>query len=90
MPQGGTLTIDARPDKDFLQMTVSDHGTGMTEETLAHIFEPYFTTKPSGSGLGLSIARRIAEAHGGTITVESSLDKGSRFRILLPFKSAEG
>jgi two-component system sensor histidine kinase PilS (NtrC family) len=62
----------------------------MTEETLAHIFEPYFTTKPSGSGLGLSIARRIAEAHGGTITVESSLDKGSRFRILLPFKSAEG
>jgi signal transduction histidine kinase len=89
MPQGGTLTIDARPDKDFLQLTVSDHGTGMTTETLAHIFEPYFTTKPNGSGLGLSIARRIAEAHGGNITVESNPGRGSRFQVLLPFKSAE-
>jgi signal transduction histidine kinase len=87
MPRGGALTIDAHADKNSLQLTVSDHGTGMTAETLAHIFEPYFTTKRNGSGLGLSIARRIAEAHGGTITVESEPDNGSRFRILLPFKS---
>jgi signal transduction histidine kinase len=89
MPRGGALTIDARADKDFLRLTVSDHGTGMTAETLAHIFEPYFTTKPNGSGLGLSIARRIAEAHGGTINVESNPGRGSRFQVLLPFKSAE-
>jgi signal transduction histidine kinase len=89
MPRGGTLAIEARADKNSLQLTVSDHGTGMTAETLTHIFEPYFTTKPNGSGLGLSIARRIAEAHGGTITVESEPGRGSRFRILLPFKSAE-
>jgi signal transduction histidine kinase len=89
MPRGGTLAIEARADKNSLQLTVSDHGTGMTAETLTHIFEPYFTTKPNGSGLGLSIARRIAEAHGGTITVESEPGRGSRFRILMPFKSAE-
>lgn len=89
MPQGGTLTIDAQADKDSLRLTVSDHGTGMTAETLAHIFEPYFTTKPNGSGLGLSIARRIAEAHGGNLAVESNPGKGSRFRVLLPLKSVE-
>ena len=89
MPRGGTLTIDARPDKDFLQLTVTDHGTGMAPETATRIFEPYFTTKADGSGLGLSIARRIAEAHGGTITADSQPEHGSRFVVLLPWKTAE-
>jgi signal transduction histidine kinase len=89
MPHGGTLTIEARPDKDCLQLTVKDHGTGMAPETVRRIFEPYFTTKANGSGLGLSIARRIVEAHRGTLTVESQPERGSRFQVLLPFNTAE-
>ena len=89
MPQGGTLTVGARPDKDFLELTVTDQGTGIAPEAIARIFEPYYTTKANGSGLGLSIARRIVEAHRGNIRVDSAPDKGSRFQILLPFKAAE-
>jgi signal transduction histidine kinase len=89
MPQGGTLTLDAGADKTHFQITVADRGGGMDSETLKKIFEPYFTTKPNGSGLGLAIARRIAEAHGGTITVESEPQRGSRFRVLLPYAAAE-
>jgi signal transduction histidine kinase len=88
MPRGGTLTIKARPDKDFLELTVTDQGTGMSPETLKRIFEPYFTTKANGSGLGLAIARRIIEAHQGTISAESVPEQGSRFRIRLPFTFA--
>ncbi len=89
MPLGGTLTLEAGADKNNLQITVTDHGTGMDPETLKRIFEPYFTTKPSGSGLGLHIARRIAEAHGGTIVAESQRHRGSSFRVVLPRETAE-
>ena len=58
---------------------------GIERQALTKIFEPYFTTKPNGSGLGLSIARRIAEAHGGKIAVESEPNRGSRFQVFLPF-----
>jgi signal transduction histidine kinase len=87
MPRGGTLTLEARPDKDSLELTVTDQGTGMSPETIKRVFEPYFTTKTNGSGLGLAIARRIIEAHHGTISVESVPERGSRFRIRLPFAS---
>ena len=89
MPDGGTLSIAARTVKDRLELTVADQGTGIKAAVLKKIFEPYFTTKNNGSGLGLSVARRIAEAHGGTITVESEASRGSRFRVLLPFDFAE-
>jgi signal transduction histidine kinase len=89
MPGGGTLTLEAGADKKQLQITVTDSGGGIDPETLKRIFEPYFTTKPNGSGLGLSIARRIAEAHGGTITVESKGQQGSRFWVTLPFTAGE-
>jgi signal transduction histidine kinase len=89
MPRGGTLTIEARPDKDFLELAVMDQGMGMAPQTLKRIFEPYFTTKANGSGLGLPIARRIVEAHHGTIAVDSAPDEGSRFQIGLPFKFVE-
>lgn len=89
MPEGGTLTVAADADKDYLRLAVTDRGVGIKPEAAMKIFEPYFTTKPNGSGLGLSIARRIAEAHGGKITVESEPQRGSRFQVFLPFKSAE-
>jgi signal transduction histidine kinase len=60
----------------------------MAQETMTRIFEPYFTTKANGSGLGLSIARRIVEAHHGSIAVDSAPGKGTRFQIRLPFKFA--
>ena len=85
MPQGGTLTVEAEADKYLLRLTVADQGMGIERPALTKIFEPYFTTKPNGSGLGLSIARRIAEAHGGKITVESEPNRGSRFQVFLPF-----
>ena len=89
MPQGGTLSIAARAIKDRLELTVADQGAGIKPAVMKKIFEPYFTTKSNGSGLGLSIARRIAEAHGGAITVESEASRGSRFHVLLPFQFAE-
>jgi len=89
MPAGGTLTVAADADKDHLRLTVADQGGGIEPESMGKIFVPYFTTKANGSGLGLSIARRIAEAHGGNITVESAPGQGSRFHVLLPFKAAE-
>jgi signal transduction histidine kinase len=89
MPDGGTLSIAARAVKDRLELTVADQGIGIKPAVMKKIFEPYFTTKNNGSGLGLSIARQIAEAHGGAITVESEVRRGSRFRVLLPFDFTE-
>jgi len=88
-PAGGRLLVEAVAAKEFLHLNISDHGTGIEPENLTKIFEPYFTTKTNGSGLGLAIARRIAEAHGGKITVESRLGQGSCFNVLLPFAGAE-
>jgi signal transduction histidine kinase len=89
MPVGGGLTIAASADKNFLELTVADRGTGIEPDKLEKIFEPYFTTKTTGSGLGLSISRRIAEAHGGTITVYSQPGRGSRFVVRLPWNPPE-
>jgi len=89
MPRGGKLLLEAHANSHQLQMTVQDEGTGIEPGALNKIFEPYFTTKSNGSGLGLSIARRIAEAHGGRLTVKSESGRGSRFQVLLPLKSSE-
>jgi signal transduction histidine kinase len=89
MPEGGTLTLEANTSNGNLLITVTDNGVGIPRETLPRIFEPYFTTKAKGSGLGLAIARRIVEAHGGTIAVSSDAGQGCRFRISLPIHGAE-
>ena len=84
MTPGGTLTLQAEGGRDAVTITVADTGPGIPPETLPRIFDPYFTTKPGGLGLGLTIARRIVEAHGGALTVESGPGRGSRFRVRLP------
>jgi signal transduction histidine kinase len=84
MPSGGTLTISASALRGSLILTVEDTGDGIPADLLPRIFEPYVTTKAKGMGLGLPIARRIVEAHGGRIRVESRQGSGSCFTITLP------
>jgi signal transduction histidine kinase len=67
---------------------VRDNGPGIAPESLAHLFDPFHTTKSSGTGLGLSIARGIVESHGGRIVVDSAAGMGSVFRVELPLADA--
>jgi signal transduction histidine kinase len=68
------------------RIVIADRGHGIPEETLARIFEPFFTTKRRGTGLGLAISRRIVERHGGKLTAESEVGKGTRFKVELPLQ----
>ncbi len=85
MPRGGTLKMGASVAKDRrIALTVEDTGVGIPAKDLEKIFDLYFTTKPEGSGIGLSIVYRIVQLHGGEIEVESTQDRGTTFRLLLP------
>ena len=99
MPHGGTLHVScsnfscqkdsepAIPDLnpgDYIRIQVRDEGTGIPEKNLKQIFDPYFTTKPKGSGLGLATTYSIIKNHGGLITVESELGAGAIFTVYLP------
>jgi len=91
----GKLTIAAKVNAtggpgqaDLVEISVSDTGAGIPPESLERIFRPFFTTKRGGTGLGLSLCRRIIRQHGGALTVESKLGKGSRFIIRLPMREA--
>ena len=81
---GGRLTVRARRDGDAVVVEVADSGPGMDGETRGHVFEPFFTTKANGTGLGLAIVRQAAEAHGGSVEVESAPGAGATFRVRLP------
>jgi signal transduction histidine kinase len=72
------------PEGQHVQMSVKDSGPGIGMESLSHVFQPFFSTKPDGLGMGLSISRSIVEAHGGTIVAESEPGRGSTFRISFP------
>ena len=65
-------------------MTVADTGSGIESWNIEKIFEPYFSTKDTGTGLGLALVKRIIEGHGGRISVESELERGTTFRVWLP------
>ncbi len=84
MPGGGTLTIRAAAGPSTIRLSVADTGSGMDPEALRRIFEPYFSTKATGTGLGLTIAKRNVELQGGQIHVESSPGKGTTVTIELP------
>ena len=81
MPEGGHLTVSTGADRDGVFAAVEDTGVGVPEANRAKIFQPLFTTKAKGIGLGLALARDLAEANGGSITVESTVGRGSRFAI---------
>jgi signal transduction histidine kinase len=81
---GGAVTIEFDENEDSARISVHDTGKGIPPEILSNIFRPFFTTKGEGTGLGLSLAKRIVEDHAGHIEVESRLGQGSRFTIVLP------
>jgi signal transduction histidine kinase len=84
MPNGGQLSVSTGADKDEMHVIFADTGIGITDENLPKIFDPYFTTKQKGSGLGLMIVRKIINDHSGRIEVESRTGKGTKVRIFLP------
>ena len=82
----GTVRVDIGSHGDCATVVVSDSGRGISPRNLPNIFRPFFTTKGNGTGLGLSLARRIVEEHHGRIEVSSVEGKGSKFTVLLPFQ----
>jgi signal transduction histidine kinase len=84
MATRGTLTIVGQPDEEFVRIRVSDTGAGMDADALARAFEPYFSTKASGTGLGLPIAKRNVELNGGTIAISSERGQGTSVELTLP------
>jgi signal transduction histidine kinase len=84
MSEGGTLEMSLEGRSDEAEVLISDSGHGIPEELRPRIFEAHFTTKTTGTGIGLYVARSIIEAHGGEITVESVPGRGSTFRLRLP------
>jgi signal transduction histidine kinase len=84
MPDGGNLTISARPKGEAVELRVSDTGEGLTPEECERLFTPYYTTKQHGTGLGLAIVQSVVADHAGTIAVESRAGGGATFIITLP------
>ena len=84
MPGTGSLTLAASVDEHGVVLRVRDTGIGMDAEALERVFEPYFSTKATGTGLGLPIARRNVELSGGSIDVESERDAGTTVILRLP------
>ena len=84
MAQGGKLTIKSRKTRGNVEFSFTDTGAGVPKETLERLFTPLFTTKARGMGFGLAICKRIVEAHGGKISVESTLGKGTTFTLTIP------
>ncbi|MBM4299869.1 MAG: hypothetical protein FJ143_19160, partial [Deltaproteobacteria bacterium] len=88
----GTITLTSRsvsangnrPAAEYIQIEVKDNGVGIPEENLQHIFDPFFTNKDEGSGLGLAVSHQIVQEHGGFVTVESNVGSGTSFFVHVP------
>jgi len=91
MQDGGTLNVALSMNKErkWVIIKVTDNGTGIIKKDIAHIFDPYFTTKPSGTGLGLAIVHNIIDAHDGKMEVESSPGKGTTVTLFLPISNRD-
>ncbi len=84
MPDGGELRLDARRRPGELEICIADTGKGIPESNLAHVFTPFFTTKDTGTGLGLPFAKKVVESHGGRLILESRIGEGTRVCVNLP------
>ena len=89
MEKGGVLRIETKPFKDHVEVIISDAGSGIPPEQIERIFNYYYTTKEKGVGLGLPIAHRIIEAHGGQLKVESKVGFGTKVTITLPLEAKD-
>jgi signal transduction histidine kinase len=87
MDGAGTVRVEIGAHGDCSRVLVSDTGRGIPEQQLPQIFRPFYTTRGNGTGLGLSLARRIVEEHHGRIHVTSIVGKGSKFEVLIPFNA---
>jgi signal transduction histidine kinase len=94
MPSGGSVLVTAAAaeldGRTFAQVEVTDDGPGMSTETTARLFQPFFTTKATGTGLGLAVVRRFIEAHNGQVAVRSKKGDGSTFTLMLPLETRVG
>jgi signal transduction histidine kinase len=90
MPEGGSLTMSVTQTADEVAIRVADTGVGISPENRAKLFEPFFTTRPEGTGLGLSVTYAIVKAHGGRIDVVSSPGRGASFTVTWPVHPPEG
>ncbi|HEU5464890.1 MAG TPA: ATP-binding protein, partial [Candidatus Binatia bacterium] len=83
-----TTNISAKNDneviREYVQVEIRDSGIGIPQENLEHIFDPFFTSKDEGSGLGLAVSHQIVQEHGGFVTVESTVGKGTSFFVHVP------
>ena len=86
MHRGGRLTVTTKNAGDVVEMTFTDTGSGIAEDRLSDIFEPLVTYRKNGIGLGLPIVKRIVEAHGGSVSVESTIGEGTTFTVKLPLR----
>ena len=86
MPQGGTLSVTIFKLEDGISIKVTDTGVGIPEADIEHLFEPFFSRKDKGTGLGLANVKRILEEHGGTVEIENALDEGATVSMWLPMK----
>jgi len=84
MESGGTLTISTIKTATSIRVTVSDTGCGIEEKNLGRVFDPYFTSKPEGTGLGMAMSAKIVEEHGGTITLRSIVNQGTSVVVEIP------
>ena len=84
MPDGGRLTITASKTEEAVLISVEDTGVGIPEEVIPKLFQPLFTIKPRGAGLGLAVCKRMVEAHGGTITIKSKVGRGTIITVKIP------
>jgi signal transduction histidine kinase len=89
MPDGGVLRVETSLETDMVRLSVHDTGQGMAEEVRARIFDPFFSTKEEGTGLGLAVVRRIVERYAGRVEVWSQPGQGSRFDVWLPLVKEE-
>jgi signal transduction histidine kinase len=87
--QNGKITVSLESVGDTAVVQVTDNGRGIAPENLPNIFRPFYTTKGDGTGLGLSLARRIVEDHQGRIDVSSTVGKGTTFAVILPRQRVE-
>ena len=92
MPEGGILKVEARParveQRDGVEISIDDTGCGIEEQDFSKIFNPFYTTRDTGTGLGLAVVNRILDAYGGKIHMQSEPGKGSVFTIWLPVHAA--